>query len=76
MKAQAASTDVRQDVFSDLLDRDEAAALLGVSPRTLDRWNLEGSGPVRIQVGRKVRYRRAALVDWLGTREGFRQPSA
>lgn len=40
-----------------------------ISPRTLQRWRLEGTGPVFVKVGRLVRYRRSALDAWLAARE-------
>ncbi len=33
-----------------------AATLIGVSPRTLQKWRVEGGGPVFIKIGRSVRY--------------------
>jgi hypothetical protein len=36
-----------------------------VSPRTLQRWRMEGSGPCFVRIGRLVRYRRNDLDDWL-----------
>ena len=54
----------------ELLDRQEAAVLLNISPRTLDRWALLREGPPRVQLGRKtIRYRRASLEAWLISRE-------
>ncbi|TXN72856.1 helix-turn-helix domain-containing protein [Methylobacterium sp. WL6] len=55
----------RRDLFAELVDRTAAAELLGVSPRTLDRWHLLREGPPRILVGRQVRYRVSALEAWL-----------
>ncbi|WP_147028690.1 helix-turn-helix transcriptional regulator [Methylobacterium oxalidis] len=60
---------------SDLLTRVAAAKLLDVSPRTLDRWHLERTGPPRITIGRKVRYRLASINRWLATRETVPQLS-
>ena len=55
--------------MSELMDTREAAAVLGVQPRTLEAWRLRGSGPRYVQVGRLVRYRRATLEQWLAERE-------
>ena len=56
--------------FPELVDRQEAANLLGVSPRTLDRWHLLRVGPPRIALGgHKVRYRVGALRAWLESQE-------
>ena len=46
----------------------EAADLLNVSPVTLARWRLEGSGPPFCKFGRTVRYERAALLNWARSR--------
>ena len=46
---------VGKHVFDELVDRDVAAHLLEVSPRTLDRWHLLREGPPRIRYGRMVR---------------------
>lgn len=54
----------RQPVH-DLVDRDRAAKLLKISPRTLDRWHLMRIGPPRIKTGRFVRYRLRAISEWL-----------
>ena len=37
-----------------------------VSPRTLQRWRMEGAGPTFVRIGRLVRYRRSDLDSWLG----------
>jgi excisionase family DNA binding protein len=42
----------------------EAAELLRVSQRTLERWRLEGSGPPFRRFGRRVVYARQDLEDW------------
>ena len=43
-------------MLPELLTRAEAARLLRVSERTLDRWSIEGHLP-RVLLGRAVRYR-------------------
>lgn len=40
-----------------LLTRTEAAAFLGVSPKTLDCWAWRRRGPKFVKVGRLARYR-------------------
>jgi excisionase family DNA binding protein len=47
----------------------EVAEILGVSERTLHRWNTLRVGPPRCKLGRKVLYRRAALEEWLAANE-------
>jgi predicted DNA-binding transcriptional regulator AlpA len=52
-----------------LLDQDGAAALLGCSARTLERWRAERSGPPFIKLSpRAIRYSRKALLLWLSER--------
>ena len=41
-----------------------AAALLKLSPRTLDRYRVKGGGPRYLQFGKAVRYARADLLKW------------
>jgi predicted DNA-binding transcriptional regulator AlpA len=45
------------------------ASILGVSVRTLSRWNADGTGPPRIKVGRKVLFDLLKIPDWLASRE-------
>jgi predicted DNA-binding transcriptional regulator AlpA len=52
-----------------LLRQDAASALIGVSPRTMERWRNERSGPPFVRLSaRAIRYSRAALCTWLATR--------
>lgn len=52
-----------------LLTNDEAAALLRVSPGTLDVWRcIKRYQIAYIKVGRSVRYRRSDLEEWLRKR--------
>jgi hypothetical protein len=39
-----------------------------ISPRTMQRWRQQGTGPRFLRVGNLVRYRRADLDQWLSTR--------
>jgi len=48
-----------------LLTEQDAAGLLEVSLVTLRRWHREGTGPPCLEIGRQVRYRRAAVERWL-----------
>jgi excisionase family DNA binding protein len=49
----------------DLLTEQDAAELLQVPLSRLRRWQREGTGPPCLQIGRQVRYRRAAVQRWL-----------
>ena len=57
------------DTSNPYLTKDEAAEFLRVSPRTLSRWQAEGSGPPRIKRGRLILYSRQSLVTWLQSHE-------
>lgn len=48
----------------DFIPSDDAAQWLGLSPRTLERFRLEGRGPAYFKFGRVVRYRRSTLLSW------------
>ena len=56
------------------VDTDEAAEMIGVSPRTLMNWRGSGCGPPFLKLGpggrtSVVRYRVAALEDYLRRQE-------
>jgi excisionase family DNA binding protein len=51
-----------------LLDQREAAKLLRLSERTLERLRLEGGGPLYVKAGRCVRYRETDLEAWIAAR--------
>lgn len=46
------------------LSQTEAARLLRLSPKTLERFRLEGRGPVFMKFGRRVMYALADLHAW------------
>jgi excisionase family DNA binding protein len=48
-----------------LLTEQDAAELLQVELSTMRRWHQEGTGPPCLDIGRQVRYRRAAVERWL-----------
>lgn len=50
---------------TELLTDVEAAELLGLSRKTLARWRWKGKGPVFRKIGRKVRYARNDLEDYI-----------
>jgi excisionase family DNA binding protein len=51
-----------------LLTQDEAADLLKLSVRTLERMRVAGNGPPFIKLNRSVRYDASRLQAWLGGR--------
>lgn len=48
-----------------VLNQKEAANLLGVSTRTLERHRVSGTGPRFTKLGRLVRYRQQDLVEFV-----------
>ncbi|MGA7218924.1 MAG: helix-turn-helix domain-containing protein, partial [Candidatus Sulfotelmatobacter sp.] len=53
--------------FERLLDSDEAAALLGIHKKTLQRMARSGEVP-GVQIGDLWRFRASTLDDWLASR--------
>jgi len=51
-----------------LLTQSDAAKLLRLSERTLERLRVTGGGPKFIKAGRSVRYREADLEAWIAAR--------
>jgi hypothetical protein len=51
-----------------LLSQGQAATLLGLSPRTLERYRCTGFGPVYRKLGRRVLYRPSDLEVWIERR--------
>ncbi|CAO3455453.1 hypothetical protein [Azospirillum argentinense] len=56
-------------VFPDFITQKTLADLLGVSPRTLQRWHQTRRGPARCKVGHTIRYRVDAVRNWLTSTE-------
>lgn len=52
----------------DYIGTREAAAFLGLSPRTLDRYRVTGEGPAFHKFGARILYARADLQAWAGAR--------
>ena len=50
------------------VDIRRAAESLGMSPRTLEKWRVEGNGPPFLKLGRRVRYSVVDLESWIRTR--------
>jgi len=48
-----------------LLNQKQAATLLGLSPRTLERHRVAGTGPRFTRLGRLVRYQECDLADYV-----------
>lgn len=61
--------DATEKVLSGWMSRAELAQELGVSTDTLERWAIQRSGPPSARIGRRVYYRREAVIEWLRDRE-------
>ena len=59
---------------TDLLTVDQAAEILGITPRTIYRYWRLGMGPKRLKLPQKVRIRRADLEGWLDSFEEAEGP--
>jgi len=51
-----------------LLSQSEAARLLRLSERTLERLRVAGGGPQFVKAGRSVRYRQSDIEEWISAR--------
>lgn len=51
-----------------LFDQDELSTRWHKSPRTLERWRMNGAGPPYIKLGAQVRYRESDAELWLRSR--------
>lgn len=51
------------------LTPDELAALLAVSPKTIEKWRWSGAGPEFVRLpSRAIRYPASAVEQWLAAR--------
>ena len=51
-----------------LLSPEQLAAMVGVPLGTVYQWHARGGGPLRIRLGRHVRYRQSDVDRWLESR--------
>jgi predicted DNA-binding transcriptional regulator AlpA len=51
-----------------LLTESQAAQLVGLSARTLERFRIQGAGPKFLKLGRRVFYAQTDLLTWLDSR--------
>ena len=63
------SLTVRTPILTDYLTIKDLAAELGVTRRTLNRWNQLREGPPITMIGGRIFYRREAVREWLLSRE-------
>ena len=65
----ASASDTATNVLIDYLTKNQLAAQINKSPRTLDRLHQAGEGPPRTKIGRTTLYRRDAVIAWLRSHE-------
>jgi predicted DNA-binding transcriptional regulator AlpA len=56
-------------ILEGFLRREELAQQLGVSPRTIDRWEALRKGPPRVRCGRTILFSVVSVRSWLRSRE-------
>ena len=56
-------------LLSDYLTETELAGALHMTVRGLQLWRAKRQGPAWTKLGRKVVYRRGAVVDWMKAQE-------
>lgn len=62
-------TEVTAELTREVMNTEEAARYLGCSTQLLEGLRVKGGGPPYSKVARLVRYRRAALDQWLAQHE-------
>jgi len=48
-----------------LMDQNEVAEILHISPKTLEYYRYKGLGPVFVKMGKLVRYRETDVFDYI-----------
>jgi predicted DNA-binding transcriptional regulator AlpA len=66
-------TQKTQGILEGYLRPEEMAQQIGVSTRTLARWQVHRIGPPRVVIGRQIFYRLASVLEWLESREQRRK---
>jgi predicted site-specific integrase-resolvase len=51
-----------------LISSKEAAAVLGISPGTLENWRTRGYGPPYVKYSNLVKYELGAIYEWIENR--------
>jgi len=70
-RARSAAAELSKADYADceLLREAAVAGLLKVHRDTLYNWRAEKIGPPAIRIGKRIRYPRAGLVEWLQKQE-------
>ena len=65
-----------EPLLSGYIEKPQLASELHRNVRTIDRWILRGEGPPFIRVGKKILFRREAVLGWLLARETPARPQS
>ncbi len=69
MPPHASKSNDRAIVLQEFLTDSDAAAMLGVTTRTMLRWRSDGDGPKYVRLGvRRLAYRRGDIMAWAADR--------
>ena len=60
---------MQTEILKDYVSREQLAANIGKSTKTLIRWELDGSGPPVTRLGRDVLYYIPSVEKWLRSQE-------
>jgi hypothetical protein len=60
---------MQTEILKDYVSREQLAANIGKSTKTLIRWELDGSGPPVTRLGRDVLYYIPSVEKWLRQQE-------
>jgi hypothetical protein len=60
---------MQTEILKDYLSREQLAANIGKSTKTLIRWELDGRGPPVTRIGRDVLYYLPSVQKWLRSQE-------
>ena len=60
---------MQTEILKDYVSREQLAANIGKSPKTLIRWELDGRGPPVTRIGRDVLYYIPSVQKWLRSQE-------
>jgi hypothetical protein len=60
---------MQTEILKDYVSREQLAADIGKSVKTLVRWELDGQGPPATRIGRDVLYYIPSVQKWLRQQE-------
>jgi hypothetical protein len=60
---------MQNEILKDYVSREQLAANIGKSTKTLIRWELDGRGPPVTRIGRDVLYYLPSVEKWLRSQE-------